>query len=244
MFDPSKYTVAEPRPLPVLLMLDVSSSMSGTKIKALNDAVRTMLANLSAEGSREAEVKVSIITFGLQVNRLFPFTKAADVQFEDLTAKGETPLGMALRMAKDIIEDRDETPSRAYRPTVILVSDGRPTDHWQEPLAEFLEGERCKKCDRMAMAIGSDANQDVLLKFLEGTDHDVLEAHRAADIDSFFKFVTMSVSTRVNSPNPEAIPTDIEEPVGTPPREQEPISEAKPETENKTGGYYDDDDYF
>ncbi len=243
MFDPSKYTVAEARPLPVLLMLDVSASMFGVKIRALNEAVRKMLEVLSTEGTRESEIKVSIITFGAQVQRLFPFTRAGDVTFYDLTTKGETPLGMALRMAKDIIEDRDETPGRAYRPTVILVSDGKPTDHWEAPLAEFLAGERSQKCDRMAMAIGSDANQEVLGRFIAGTGHEVLEAHRAADIESFFKFVTMSVSTRVNSPDPDAVPSDLVEPVGSAPQPL-PAQERSETTEVKTSGYFDDDDTF
>ncbi len=216
MFDASKYTVPEARPLPVMLLLDISGSMRGVKIDALNGAVRTMLAALSNEGTRETEIKVSIITFGRSVNRLFPFTKVSDVQFSDLTAGGETPMGMAFRMAKDIIEDRDETSGRAYRPAVILVSDGRPTDHWEKPLEEFMSSARCQKSDRMAMAIGKDANIEVLSKFIDGTGHEILEAHRAVDIESFFKYVTMSVSTRVNSPDPERIPALKEEPKGSP----------------------------
>ena len=40
-FDPSKFTVPKAKPLPVILLFDVSGgSMSETKIHNLNDAVR------------------------------------------------------------------------------------------------------------------------------------------------------------------------------------------------------------
>ena len=38
-FDPSKFTAPKAKPLPVILLLDVSGSMSGDKIRNLNDAL-------------------------------------------------------------------------------------------------------------------------------------------------------------------------------------------------------------
>jgi uncharacterized protein YegL len=78
---------------------------------------------------------------------------------------GMTPLGTALQMAKAMIEDKDVVPSRAYRPTVVLVSDGGPNDAWEKPLNAFISDGRSAKCDRMAMAIGADADEAVLGKF-------------------------------------------------------------------------------
>jgi uncharacterized protein YegL len=67
-------------------------------------------------------------------------------------------------MAKAMIEDKDVVPSRAYRPTVVLVSDGGPNDAWEKPLNAFISDGRSAKCDRMAMAIGADADEAVLGK--------------------------------------------------------------------------------
>lgn len=206
MFDPSQYTVQTAKPIPVLLLLDTSGSMSGPKIDTLNSAVRQMLAAFAKEARREIEVRVSIITFGGSVNRLQPFTSASSIEFRNLVAGGSTPLGTALRAAKDMIEDRNETPGRAYRPTVVLVSDGMPNDQWEEPLRVFISEGRSSKCDRMAMAIGSDANKDVLQKFIEGTPNPIFEAQQAADIHKFFQLVTMSVTTRMRSSNPQQVP--------------------------------------
>ena len=37
-----------------------------------------------------------------------------------------------------MIEDKKITLSRAYRPTIVLVSDGNPTDNWEDPLDDFI----------------------------------------------------------------------------------------------------------
>ena len=206
MFDPSQYTVQTAKPIPVLLLLDTSSSMSGPKIETLNSAVRQMIAAFAKEERREIEVRVSIITFGSSINRLQPFTPASAIDFQPLSANGATPLGAALRAAKDMIEDKTETPSRAYRPTVILVSDGQPNDEWKEPLRAFISEGRSAKCDRMAMAIGGDADRAILGRFVEGTPNPIFEAQQAADIHEFFRLVTMSVTTRTRSSTPNQVP--------------------------------------
>ena len=215
MFDPSKFTVQKAKPLPIMLMLDVSGSMSGVKIDTLNEAVRTMIASFADEEKMETEILVSIVTFGEEVKRLFPFTPASQIKFSDLQARGGTPLGTACAMVKAIIDDKDETPGRAYRPTIVLVSDGRPGDNWKPAMQSLINDGRSAKCDRMAMAIGNDAGLAVLGEFVEGTPNPLFEAHRASEIRNFFKRVTMSVTMRTKSKDPNQIPSIAIEPPAT-----------------------------
>lgn len=140
MFDPAKFVVQKAKPLPVCLLLDVSSSMSGEKIDSLNKAVRQMMDTFSQEEKLETEILVSVITFGNEARLQIPFAKASDIQWADLKVNGNTPMGDALKMAKEMIEDKETTPSRAYRPTIVLVSDGQPTDSWERPLEDFIKG--------------------------------------------------------------------------------------------------------
>ena len=222
-FDPSKYTVAKAKPLPVVLLLDTSSSMNAggeqSKIAELDSAVREMIKDFAHEEQLETEIQVSVITFGYEgVKLALPYTNASKVEMKKLEAQGNTPMGTALRMAKDMIEDKETTPSRAYRPLVILCSDGEPNDDWQEPMDKFIKDGRSSKCDRMAMAIGSDANEAVLKRFIEGTENPLFYAKDASSMHKFFKFVTMSVATRSHSQNPNVImkiepPKEIVEPV-------------------------------
>jgi len=207
MFDPKKFTAPAAKPLPVILLLDVSSSMSGRNIDNLNKAVKDMLEAFSEEERMETEILVSIITFGGGVNLHMPYTKSSQVEWNPLKANGLTPMGTALRMAKDMIEDKDVTPSRAYRPTIVLVSDGMPTDDWEGPLESFIAEGRSSKCDRMAVAIGDNVDAVVLGRFIENTPHDLFYAENedVKTLHNFFQKVTMSVTTRSQSKNPNEI---------------------------------------
>lgn len=205
-FDPSKFTAPKAKPLPVILLLDVSGSMSGDKIRNLNDAVRDMLDTFSDTENGEIEIHVAIITFGAQVKLHQPLASSSTIQWQDLSASGMTPLGTALQMAKAMIEDKDVIPSRAYRPTVVLVSDGGPNDSWETPLNDFINDGRSAKCDRLAMAIGADADEAVLGKFIEGTSNQLFYAEDAKQLRDFFKFVTMSVTIRTKSQTPNIVP--------------------------------------
>lgn len=209
-FDPKKFTTPIAKPLPVVLLLDVSSSMSGYKIENLNKAVEDMLDTFAHEEKMETEILVSVITFGNQVELYVPYTKASQVRWQALQANGMTPMGTALQMAKAMIEDKETTPSRAYRPTVVLVSDGQPNDSWERPLKDFISEGRSSKCDRMAMAIGRDADKTVLKRFIEGTLHDLFYAENAEQLHEFFQRVTMSVTVRTRSKNPNVVPTPSE----------------------------------
>ena len=205
-FDPSKFTAAKAKPLPVILLLDVSGSMGGEKIRNLNDAVRDMLEVFGDTENSETEIWVAIITFGDQVKLHQKLVSAGQIQWQDLSAGGSTPLGVALQMVKAMIEDKDIVPSRAYRPTVVLVSDGQPTDDWENPLKGFISDGRSGKCDRMAMAIGAQADETVLGKFIEGTPNGLFYSENAKQMRDFFKFVTMSVTIRTKSQTPNVIP--------------------------------------
>lgn len=213
-FNPGDFTMPKPKPLPIILLLDKSGSMGGFKIQTLNLAVKKMLATLVKEESRNTEFLLSVITFGDTTQLVHPPTSAGEFVYRDLHAGGGTPLGAAIDIAKSLIEDRERTPGRAFRPLVVLVSDGQPTDSWTDKLEDFVSKGRSSKCDRMALAIGSEAvsgaGRATLEKFIAGTEHRVFEANEAEDIPNFFRFVTMSVVTRSLSVDPNLIPDDVD----------------------------------
>ena len=198
-----------PKTLPVILLLDNSGSMaSGGNINVLNNAVNTMLKSFRELDSVIATISVSIISFGSNVkmiSKLLPVEEVADI---NLTASGSTPYGEALRMAKDMIEAKDNFPSRSYRPAIITVSDGMPNDDWQSALEAFKNTGRSSKCHCMAMSIGAGDGTpafDVLSKFAGGAEN-VFFANNAKDIHKFFKFITTTIKTRTQSSNPNLIP--------------------------------------
>ena len=208
MLDLSEVTVTNLKPLPVFLLLDTSYSMDGRKIEELNRATREMLETFKEEERKDNSITVAVITFGGEAKIHLDPTRASEINWKDLSADGNTPMGKALEIAKSMVEDKEVTPGRAYRPIIVLVSDGQPNDQWENPLCEFVKEGRSAKCDRMAMAIGSDADRTVLEEFLEGTSHQLCFAKNASQLHEFFQRVTMSVTMRSNSTDPNELPED------------------------------------
>lgn len=199
----------ERKPLPVIVMADVSGSMAANgKIQALNGAMREMLASFSQEENTRAEIHVSVVTFGGSCASLHcPLQPARSIKWTDMVAMGMTPMGSAMTMVREMLEDRTCIPSKAYRPTLILVSDGYPNDAWQEPMRLLTTEGRSQKADRMALAIGEDADENMLRRFLVEPERPLFHADDAADIHSFFRFATMSMTMRSQHANPNAVPS-------------------------------------
>lgn len=198
------FSAPSARPLPVIVLADVSGSMSeGGKIQALNQSMREMLESLRDEEDLRAEIQVAVITFGnKEVRTHLALAPAAQANWADAAATGNTPMGAAFDVARQLLEDRAAIPSRAYRPTLILVSDGQPTDEWKGPLDALIGSERGGKAFRMALGIGADADIAVLSDFLRDPKTRVFRAEEARQIRKFFRLATMTVAARSRSANP------------------------------------------
>lgn len=212
----NSYVAREPRPLPIFVLADTSGSMRGEKINELNLALREMLNALNAADDIRGIFQLSVIAFGGEVKVLQPLADIDGLVLTELSAAGNTPMGQAFEMVREMIEDRNVVSSRAYTPTIILISDGLPTDctdemyrrknyyDW-EPLVDLHNGERSSKCQRMALGIGEDADVDMLKSFIDNPEIPVIKTKDASGITKFFRWVTMSTVARMTSINPNEI---------------------------------------
>jgi len=213
----------EPRALPIFILADTSGSMEGEKINELNLALREMLSTLRNVNDIRGKFQLAIIGFGGEEAEIIqPLADITDITLSELSAEGRTPMGDAFNKLSEIIEDKNRVSSRAYTPTIVLISDGLPTDFpsntvsfqnflkW-EPLKKLQSGDRSKKCQRLAMGIGQDANNDMLKAFINDPEIPLLKAKDVSGIAVFFKWVTMSAINRINSANPNnlALPPPV-----------------------------------
>ena len=228
-FDPNKHKGlnTQEKSLPIVLLLDVSGSMSNTmtnnsnasKIDVLYRATNLMIDELDQQAKKqECGFKLAIITFGKNVEVHTPYTDVKDIKgkLAPFSAEGMTPLGHAIDLAKDMIDDKSVTPGRWYRPAVVIISDGFPTDDYQNIMASFIENGRTSKCQRFAVGIGSEGDVDFnMLRTFVSTSENCKKAENASEIVDALKFVTISVSRRSASGNPNIFAGAEPSPSGT-----------------------------
>ena len=191
--------IAQPkRVLPLILLADTSSSMREW-MGELNTAIRDMLGTLKEQESLKAEIHISFITFGNGgANLHTALTPVSNIEFNNFTEGGMTPLGGALRIAKEMVENREIIPSKSYAPIILLLSDGGPNDDgWEDEMHRFINDGRSKKCMRMSLGIGRDYDYDVLKRF--SSSGEVYEAKDSTNIIDFFKFMTMTIKEKTLS---------------------------------------------
>jgi uncharacterized protein YegL len=218
------FVIQEARPLPVFLLIDTSGSMTGIKINAVNAALRELISSLQNIDDIRGQIQVSIVTFGREVSLLTPLENVEKVELTELGAAGRTPMAETIHKVIEMIEDKEVVPSRAYTPTIILVSDGHPTDitpdepifnkiieeeattgdylEWS-PIRSLHSSPRTKKCVKLALGIGEDLDYSMLKAFIHDDKIPVIKANEATGISRFFQWVSMSISARSVSKNPE-----------------------------------------
>jgi uncharacterized protein YegL len=201
-----QFVARTPRPLPVIILADTSGSMEGEKIQALNAALRESFAELGSSVDPRGEVHVAVYAFDTTVREVLPLTPASNAVAPELHASGKTAMGAAFAVLRQLLEDPDRIPRRAYNPTLVLISDGKPTDEWREPLDSLLQSQRGGRAVRLAMGIGADADKTVLQKFIDHEQIPVMHGHEAGAIQQFFRWVTFSVQARSRSKDPNDAP--------------------------------------
>ena len=151
----------EPRCACVLL-LDVSSSMSGERIRLLNEGLVAFQRALQADDLACMRVEVAIVTFGGDVEVAQNFVTADEFVPSRLTTKGDTPMGEAINMTLDMINQRKKIYRQNglpyYRPWIFLVTDGYPTDRaWQAAAQRVKEADATQKVAFFAVGVqGAD----------------------------------------------------------------------------------------
>lgn len=198
------FLIQKPRQLPVIVAIDRSGSMGETgKIDALNLALRDFVQSIKDEDSNKAEIHLALFSFGgSRATCDLRFAPLGQITLPTYKAKGRTPMGESFTLLKALIEDKSQIPSRSYKPTIVLLTDGVPTDEYLIPMNELINEGRSSKAFRIAMAIGDDADRNMLSKFVSTPEY-LVTGENARDIRKFFRFVTMSVTQRLKSQSPD-----------------------------------------
>lgn len=129
---------------PVALVLDTSGSMSGEPIAELNAGAQLLVEELKRDDLARWSVELAVYTAGGSADRILEFTCVDQIAgIAPMSAGGSTPLGAATRMALNDLEARKNQYRNAgvpyYQPWLVLISDGAPTDSWQDAASRARE---------------------------------------------------------------------------------------------------------
>lgn len=182
-------------------VVDTSGSMAGDKLGSVNSAMEEAIASDLPEISAandDAEIRVAIMEFSSGCSWITPDSgpiEIGDVIWNDLNSGGLTDLGAAcLELDKKLSRNGYlQSQTGAYAPVILLFSDGGPTDDWEKGLRQLKLNNWFKHAIKIAIAIGDDADKDVLAQFT-GTPESVITVHDKQTLKVLIKKVSVRAS--------------------------------------------------
>lgn len=163
------------RRLPVYILLDCSESMVGEGLAAARRGIGSIFSRLSINPQALETVHVSIIGFSSKAKVLLPLTPLPDAVMPAVRLGNGTALGAALELLaariRDEVTRRDKVQRGDWRPIVILLADGKPTDDLEKSLKVYKSTVGDLVANFYVVGCGEDADlrslakiSDILLK--------------------------------------------------------------------------------
>lgn len=114
-----------------LLLVDTSGSMT-SKMAELNEALRTFRPSVCENPLSARRVDVCLVEFNTKVRVVSPFASITRFEPPALEAGGNTNMGAGIRYALELVHEQVHNYHQAgvacYKPFIILITDGYPTD--------------------------------------------------------------------------------------------------------------------
>jgi uncharacterized protein YegL len=145
--------------LPFYLVADVSASMSGRKLDAVNQIMPAVVDALAETPILADKVRFGLIDFGSDAQVRLPLCDPLDenVVLPSLSVRGATSFANAFRLLRTEIESNVKQLKAdgfaVHRPAVFFLSDGEPTDGTGEWENAFNELTAYDKATRQGFAM-------------------------------------------------------------------------------------------
>ena len=187
------------RTMVLFFVIDTSGSMDGSKIGAVNAAIEEVIPAIRevSDENADAQIKIAALEFSSGARWITSSgpVEAGQFRWNYVDAAGVTDLGAACKALNEKLSTKAfmAEATGSFAPAIFLLSDGEPTDDWQREMAALKQNNWFKAGVKVAVAIGDDANKDVLKEFA-GSMEAVLETHNAATLKKMIKFVSVRAS--------------------------------------------------
>lgn len=191
------------RPLHFIWIADCSGSMAGAKIQSLNTAIRDAIPAMKkvADENPNAQVLIRAVKFSSGAQwHIAQATPIENFTWVDLQIDGTTDMGHAMKLVAEQLET-GKMPDRALPPVLVLLSDGQPTDDFNTGLQKLLDLPWGKKAVRIAIAIGQDADSEVLQRFIGHPEIKPLQANNPGQLTKYIRWASTAVLRSASAPS-------------------------------------------
>lgn len=199
------------RKMTLFFVIDTSGSMTGAKIASVNDAIKNVLPMIGeiSDENPDAEINVAALEFSTGTRWLYDDPKEAkDFIWQEVEASGLTCLGEACEELNKKLSRKGgfmSSPSGCFAPAIILLSDGGPTDNLESGLKSLQNNSWFKNAIKIAIAIGTDADLEVLKQFT-GTSEAVITVHNIEALKKMIRIIAIT-SSQIGSKSTTATDT-------------------------------------
>lgn len=183
----------------IYFLLDISGSMEGSKIGALNDSMVNIIVELQEKAkNNQITIEASVLSFSRSVTWMYDNPiNIIDFEWKPLKANGMTSLGKACCELANKLESSNESPNDI---SIILISDGCPTDDYDEGIFMLAKSNKFINSTKYAVALGDDADMTSLTRFVNDSTNIYFENNADHLLDTLSYVVTQSISKKnVNS---------------------------------------------
>lgn len=163
--------ISSTRKIPICLVLDTSGSMTkGNNIRTLNENLQGFLDFVRSNSKSRRIADISIVVMGGGVEVFTEYQSIDNINFEKpFEAHGSTPMGEAMNIALDLLLDRREfyrnNEIEHYKPIILLMSDGFPTDQYQDAARRTSEMVMNKEIKLYPVGIGNEFDARMMREF-------------------------------------------------------------------------------
>ncbi len=187
------------RKMTLFFVIDTSGSMVGSKIGSVNDAIENVLPMIGeiSDENPDSEINVAALEFSTGTRWLYDEPKEAkEFIWQKVEADGLTSLGEACEELNKKLSRNGgfmSSPSGCFAPAIILLSDGGPTDNFEGGLKNLQGNSWYKNAIKIAIAIGDDADKDVLKQFTGSTEA-VITVHNIDALKKMIRIIALTSS--------------------------------------------------
>lgn len=182
----------------LICMIDISGSMTGHKIGAVNDAMENLKDALIDYSSSYEAVSVSAMLFSKTASWMYDEElPIEDFEWIEPECNGMTSLGKACLLLSDKLKSEDKIYD------ILLLSDGCPTDDYDEGIETLDSLSLFLNSRRFAIAIGEDADIPSLTRFTA----DAQKVFKVSDLNDLINVMTSALQIKQSQQSVEPIKT-------------------------------------